>query len=367
MFTVDIKKELVERAEKYFDSIEDLFFYSEENGWKFITAAILHLLTGLLLFSSIFPIVSIEFKDTLIKIFGNSLKISNYIIDVGNFYILWLVTILGALFLFSITFLIKKIYKARDKRCSVSSKDLPFAYIATTIKELNLFSINGRRESLNIAKDYLKKYYKNSEAYSTSIQNQSSYLPAELAKMTKDNFWIKYDSLTEKTVTALLSFDLKISTRIEQNKEIDLVINSLNNLLIYEYIKIKKNNAAKGLTTGQSTIQLRQSFFYKFCEEINALTEIQRPQEARPTKPPFSKKIIAAFSKINGVFTHKIIFITFISWTFLLSLIFIPVLFMLMKLFILKMDSTILIGLLGAIMAGAITFTVTYSKNTSNN
>jgi hypothetical protein len=66
---------------------------------------------------------------------------------------------------------------------------------------------------------------------------------------------------------------------------------------------------------------------------------------------------------ITNLFTHQNILLMFISWLILLTILFVSLLYFGIKVYSLKIDTTIFIGAISGIVLGALTITATvYSK-----
>ncbi|MES2431721.1 MAG: hypothetical protein V4556_12350 [Bacteroidota bacterium] len=359
-----IRKEVLPKIKIFFDSIETQFNYRKKNYSKF---RMLNTLTSIFLLFLIFNIIPIlpYFFGTATSITNQKIIINKLSIPLDNFFVRWIVFSLIAGILYALIRPIDKFFDKKEDKYSINRKHLPFAYLYKAIKELEIFLVNDRKEHTDISFSYLKKYVKRSFLYDTLDAAEKSidiYLPETLQEFKKNFTWIKYSEFTQTIITAFNELDNKIFERIIQQKEIDLVINVLNDLLASEYILLDKVKVDKFSTSITDNSVASNLLIESAAMKINAATIVEKiKDEVIEVSTVDRLNNIATY--FTNLFTHKNLLITFFSWLILLGLIFVSLLYLGYKLYNLQIDSTIFIGAVSGIIIGAITISATiYSK-----
>lgn len=267
-----------------------------------------------------------------------------------NFFVRWIVYACGSgIICFIITTFKKICDKVYEKR-SLDRRHIRFAFLHKAINELDVFLINDRKEHTNNAGKYLEEYFSRNFLNYTlkGVEKQPNIkLPELLMDIRKNNSWIIYNEETIESLTAFQSLD-KIYERINQRIEIDKIIDILNDLQIYEYVLIDKSKIGAD--------QLTQDYLNVAARKINSLEAIEKlsPENGKKNTVDKLNDLSKSFS---GIFIHKNIVILFISWFALISLIFISLLYLGVKIYGLKIDSTLYIGAISGIFLGTITLT----------
>lgn len=359
-----IKIELLPRSKIFFDSIESQLIYREKHFNKYRNLNFVASLSLLLFFTNALPIVPyIAGKNSWLTTRNFSFFSLTFPLD--NFIVRWILFTALTGIIFLIILAINNHFDKKEDRLSLSNKHANFAFLYKAIKELDIFLINERTELILNSIKYIDKYLMRSFIYSSikiSDETREIYLPRILNQLKDKNEWIKYSNSTQKTIDAFLQFKDKIKERILQKTEIDLVINALNDILIFEYLQLDKvkNEQPTSFTTDPKLIA--NLFLESASTKILSLKNLEPIKEEINTKSIIDK-LLKITNTISDLFTHRNIVITFLSWLILLSIIFSALLYLGTKSYDLKIDSTIFIGAITGIIIGEITISATiYSK-----
>lgn len=356
--------EIIPKTKVFYDSIEEQFNYREKNYAKY---RILNIITGLSLVLFIFSILPLTsyLSQEVHWITSKSLSFGNLIIPLKGFLIRWIVFTLISGIIYLILRPIDKAFDKKENKYSISNKHLSFTYIYKSIKELEIFLVNDRKEHTETSLSYLRKYIKKSflnhdlELESTS---HKVYLPEILTELSKGKVWIEYSEKTTLIITSFNQFDKKIYERIEQRKEIDLVIETLHYLLVYEYILLDKVKVEK-LPTEINDNTIASALMIDACaQKIRDLSVVEKMvNEAKTTST--LERLNNLSDIITGLFSHQNLLITFFAWMILLGLIFSSLVYIGHSFYNINIDSTVYIGAVSGIILGAITFSATiYAK-----
>ena len=253
---------------------------------------------------------------------------------------------------------------SRKDKYQLGYKHLPFAYLFKTIKSLKVFIINGHAENIHKAIKYLDLYYGRSFINSTiGLRPESSNvnLSVHLESISEDNPWIEYTDSTQKIIDGFKEFDEKINLRVEEKIEIDVCLNVLERLLIYEYLQLEKVTKDQ-IDSMESDIEtVSKQILLLAAELLNSLSIVEDSKE--PDGSPRINKIENVVNGLLSFFNHKYILVTFFSWLILLSIIVVGLIYFGIKTTEIKLDSTVFIGAVSVIVLGAITLSATiYSK-----
>jgi hypothetical protein len=281
------------------------------------------------------------------------------------FFVRWIVFVAVSGLLFFVTNKIHSFFEKREDKYSLRSEHISFSFLYKAIKELDIYLINERIEHSQNAIDYIEKYLKRSFIHYTiriSDERREFFLPNLLSEIRDENKWVQFSDLTSKVLKSFSDFDTKISERIRQKKEIDTVIKLLNELLIYEYLLIEKVRVEKISSSDEDIRLLANPLLESFANKMEATDSIEKEEKIIQNKT--SLNILAKIlESITNLFTHQNILLMFISWLILLTILFVSLLYFGIKVYSLKIDTTIFIGAISGIVLGALTITATvYSK-----
>jgi hypothetical protein len=360
-----LRIELLKRSKVLFDSIESQLNYREKYYSKYRS---LNFLTGVFLFLfiiSIIPLIPLFTGDSewIIK---QSIIVKGYAIPFNEFYIRWIVfTSFTGIIYFPFR-VIDKYFDKKENMHSISISYLSFAYLYKSIKELEVFLVNDRKEHTSSSLKYLKIYFQRSFLNYTlnSVEKRPElYLPELLGDLNQKYNWIEYTENTRKMIKSFNDIESKIYERINQRKEIDAVIETLKFILSYEYILLDKVKIEKLPTPINDDITAANLMLTQTAEKIENLLVLE------PAKDELkSTSIVGRFNKIGdsiaSMFTHKNLLVTFFAWFILLGIIFSSLIYLGQSVYKINIDSTIYIGSVSGIILGSITISATiYSKN----
>jgi len=369
---MDIDKlttEILPKSKLFFESIEDQFNYREKHYNKYRILNVFTVLSLIFMVMSLIPASSYFMGET--ELYTNKdISIWGLNIDLGNFFIRWILLALISSILYFVFRFCDKIFERKEKKYTLKHQHLNFALLYKTIKVLEVFLINGHDEQTKIASKYLKRYYRNSftrEFIKITDEGSIFYLPKLLHELKKESHWVTFSPVTENIYTAFLDFENKITDRINNSIEIDVCIELLNILLSYEYLQldkvIKDENISinSDLSTVSTEIldftasKLKSIDIKEVKTDINKTSTINRLQK-------FKEGLLSIFS-------HRSIIVTFFSWLILLSLIVTGAVYFGIKVVKdLKLDGTIFIGAVSIVLLGALGITgAIYSKKGNSN
>lgn len=366
--TKQIITEVLPKTKVYFDSIEEQFNYRQKHNWKF---ELFSSVRGIVIFLIIFTYIPLI--PAAIGAWGwltsNVITVYTLEIKLDNFFIRWiLLSVILSILLFAFLNPIDKFLDKRREKYSIGYNHLTFAYLYKSIKGLEIFIINGHHENSIKALDYLKWYFRRCFIYtslSIKAQTESVNLSHHLEEISKENPWIKYDETTANIIDGFKDFEEKIYQRIEEKADIDVCVRILQELLVFEYLQLDKvtEDQINSIETDIETVAPK--LILEVSSDLIALSKIETKKEGESKSK--ADKLESFFDKLTGLFNHSSILITFFSWFVLLSVITIGIIYFGIKTAELKLDSTIFIGAVSAVLVGSITLAATiYNKQKEN-
>lgn len=358
-----IETQLLENSKIFFDSIEAHLVYREKNIWKYNLTSFLRGIIYIMTAMTVIPLFPFQNRFFLTKLLGTSVILFGFDLSMGNFYLRWLASLLLLAPLIILANIVRGYFKRKQVKYSITEKQLNFAYLAISLKELKLFLVNERHDCITQALKYLYRYYEQSDTFLPINNTNERISLSALLGLKQSKFWVQYSDEMENVMKVISSFQSKILDRVAEKEDIDKVVQWLEYLLIYEYSRVKKPKADGPLTNESDVIQAGYLSFYKFCEFVNNASEYEYYyQENNKTVVSFFKKFTIIFEKISRLFTSRYLVVTFISWLSLLSIICITAVHQGIRYFQIKFDSTIFIGVLTCIIATAATIAVTIDR-----
>lgn len=360
MTTEELKKDILEKSKMFFDSIESQLLYRKNHYWKFNTVRSISFLSILFTLFSIIPIVPLLLVNDFESITNTTITIWKYDLPLKNNYIRWGVfAFVSFILAFIMTKIEKKTNNLESKR-SLKTRHLRFAYLYKTIKELNIFLINERIEHSEISESYLRKYFAiNFVNYDLKLSNDDKTidLPKTLIKIQESNAWLEFTNDSNQIINAFANKE-NLFIRINQRTEIDTLILILQDILCYEYVLLHKEKIEQNDSIKEDSFSIRMKFLLNASQKILELPTIEN-LTSNSEKTTSVNRLKIFFIKIGEFFTHENFFITFISWFLLLTLIFILSIFIGIRAFSIKIDTTIYIGVVSGIILGSITVAAT--------
>jgi len=340
----------------YYNSVEDMFLYRLKNEWKFTLTLTIFASSTFFLFFNIIPILPLTDTNYLGSIFNLVMSYSKLPIIEYNFGIKWALGSLVSLIVWGVTYLPFKYWDIQDSKRALRPKYLSFCYIYTLRKDLKSYLINENEIHLSKSVSYLKKVI--NPITTIKVSDKSTLTIQELSNQIAKQFsWVDFTAETKKIIDSISTINDKIIQRIDQRKEIEKIVPLIDLLTLYEFSKIKPDEFN---SIGITLKEKRFEYLKEFTNELDKIGFIENSIIIDERK---STRIKSIFKFLISSFSDSNILILFISWLILLSILFIVTSILVINFLGVKMDSTILIGLLTAPFIGAITLSATiYTK-----
>jgi hypothetical protein len=309
---------------------------------------------------SIIPIIPLLFLNESKYILNSTITIWKYDLDLKNNYIRWAVfAVVSFVFAFLLSIIETKFTDMENKK-SIKVRHRRFAYLFKAIKELKVYIINDRFEHSEVSASYLRKYFStNFVNYELKISNEDKTinLPKTLINIQKKNSWLQFTDDSNEIIHAFANTE-KLFARINQKTEIEIVVEILNDILCYEYILIHKEKIDKNYEQHGGSLIVRKKFLTTASQRILNLPIIEQ-SKSDSQKPTSINRVKSFFLKTGEYFINENFVVTFISWFILLTLIFILAIFIGIRAFSIKIDTTLYIGVVSGIILGSITVAAT--------
>lgn len=254
----------------------------------------------------------------------------------------------------------------QNLRTKLSEEKYAFCVLFECITKLSYYDYSSDGKLLKTSTNLLRRYLNNSEFHFEYYLRRPSrlidehfilegqYIADFLSEVDEKYEWIEITENTKKTLNTLLSIEEKIQSRIKKGVEIHSVIQLLLNLALYEKTKFRPFFTPGGQ---KEPVVLKQEYFFGFISLLDNLSKIDSEKgtraiwniRARLTELIYSDSIFTAFFARLIIFQSAILII--IS----------P----LMYLYSLKMDTTILVGIVATPFAAAAALVGFKNKNQS--
>lgn len=343
-------KELLELSKKYFESVKPIIDDIPKNnriafmGCIPLIAIIFFssfLLTGLVTFI-------IETKDSsFVEQYNN---IINFFIQKTSIEspILWSVILtLLSIFAFWFAFRISSILFDKTIGKQHAIKNFSFCHLYLCFENLGLFLVNDQSSHLLSAKKHLKKYLIAGE-YTSKFKSSGDELKSSLHNILfnveKHHSWLEVTDNARNILFSYRDFTDKISERIDQEIDIDVVINILEKLLIYEFLK-SNPGSLKAFTKsrGLEDKDLRNKYISEFSQMVNTLDELAPDDENNVEKQLLTKRFKG---NIYSLFTGGNIVFVFLAWYVLILLLLSGLFYCGCSILEIPFDSKILVGII---------------------
>lgn len=353
----DDKTFLADKISEYYDSIKGMFLYRVKNSWKRATILISFAITSIFLIFNIIPTIPLKLHENYYSMIYNLInQHSNSGVSELSFYFNWAIDCLISFILCGITLLLAVYYTMRFNKRALGDEYLSFYYAFSLKKNLKSYLINGNSiyDTTNI-----RFFNKLAEQINTfKVSDQLSLTIQKLYnEIRKQHNWIEFTPETINIVNSISSINDKIFQRIKSKKNIDKILPLIDLLVLYEFSIIKPEIInSKGIKLEEKQVD----YFKEFIEELNKTDSVEHLFVIKERERLRTKSI---FAMINNFLYSPNILILFFCWLLLLVFVFIPVSSLIISLLNIKLDSTIMIGLLTTPFLGAITFAgIIYSK-----
>lgn len=242
--------------DEYYNSIKKVFAKTlkiktpkgyDKITFRFFVPGLFLMLYMFMFFFSIVPVVPgivyLTLNKNLSQVDFDSLPLF-----LNNFFVIWILMIL-------LTLPARKIFnwyeKKENEKISKSTLDISvysFCFLYVTIKEIETYLINSRKEHLDNAKANIVNYYNVSD-FQVGIKALPAYRQSsrinfqifDLIDFIKLKYsWIILSESSEQIIKGLSETNTKIIERIRQGTELNQVLTPLKLLLIFEFSKIGK-------------------------------------------------------------------------------------------------------------------------------
>lgn len=269
---------------------------------------------------------------------------------------------LGAVFsalLLAILFLPYKYWKNKEQKRALDYKYMTFCNAFTLRKNLKNYLINSKEIHLEKSVKFFNDITHWIINASIETDNKSSTIKIDKLEneLRKQFEWFSLSIETKEIISSFSQIKNKITERLNRKTEIDKILPLIDLLTMYHFAKIMP------IVVDDYDIKIgdkKVEFIKSFSIELNNLEEVQKTCESDGNKNYRFNKFLKA---LNSFFYDSNIIIMFMLWGVLLSLIFVPVVTLVISFQNIEIDSTILIGLFTVPFIGAITFAATiYTK-----
>lgn len=345
----------------YFNSVEDSFIYRIKNEWKIKISIFIFTISTLFLVFNIIPILPGFIDSYFLSLFVFIKNRFNLYFDEYNFWLKWLVGSIVSIIAFGSAFIIFKYWENRESKKALEERYMTFCYGFSLRKEIKSFLINENQTHLENTLTYFDKLTSDitkSPFFSRNSEHANSVTFVSLRKvLVKKYGWIEFTDETNYILDSISRINSKLKRRLNQKIELEKTLPLIDFLVLYEFSKIKPNLPN---SEGQELKDQRVKYIKEFAILLNKMEEIEDVFEENSAKQTRQKIITSTF---DNLFSNSNILIMLISWLVLLIIIFIPSSIIVIRILEIKIDSTILIGLLTAPFIGAITIvTAIYSR-----
>ncbi len=342
----------------FYNSVEETFLYRLKNGWKFSVSWTFFTVSIGYLVLNIIPLLPSMYENYLLPIFNIIKRNLNLPLPEYNFWLKWAIGSLLSVIIWGVAYLPYKYWDYKKEKKALKTKYLNFCYIFSLRKELKNYLITENENLLDKGVSYFQKVIDPIITFSVIGESSTTLSVVKLKQhITKQFSWINFTPETERIINSLSTIDNKIIQRIKQKKEIEKIIPLVDLLILYEFSSIKP----EVLNSNGVTLKEKQlDYFTTFTKELDTIDIVEEVNVINDSK---TDKMKLAFSKLVNLFTTSNIMVLFISWLILLSILFVLTSILVINFLNIKLDSTLLIGLLTAPFIGAITLSATiYSK-----
>jgi len=350
------------KADIYYQSVEKIFFDTDEHKQDKSIAEILFEVSGVGFVLSVLPAIPFVSKVLLNKTLSESVKANSFIsYTLNNFWVIWLISvIIFGLLLFLVNKWHTKDTEKREKRF-LSKKKLAFCYLYSACKEIKNYNVNENEEHIKNAKKHLHNYLLLSDlTFSESapipdmvINDSPIFVKAQI--LEKKYSWFLISEGTKRILNAFETLEFKIVDRLHLSKELSIALPPLNSLCLFEFLKFSKEEQIFDMSKEEAGLIFLMDFVQKL-EEIEPLKYLKEESEKK-------KKGIQKLSFwMKNIFYGPNIISCFLAWLILLTILSTPSIISVTNYCGIKIDSTIIVALIGIPFAGAVTFATYFSS-----
>lgn len=279
-------------------------------------------------------------------------------IDVSSFWAWWILTFALSLLLL---ILVGKFSgpTTQDKKNWLSLAQMRFAYSYGVVHEIKNFRTNRMSRHIDKALEFLDKVAEQIYAIPSFSRRGDIYPYTDLGRhypailATSDDYpkWFRLRPETETILQAFRELMPKLRDRVKDQKDLAAVEAVLTDLAAYQYSEIPQVSESNAETKFEEGVDI----LLQFADRVISLPPY-RSEALKPTsKEKVSGKAALILRKITGLFVHENVLISFFSWLVLTLLLFWGGFGLVLRIVSLKLDSTLIVALIGGPIAAAVT------------
>ena len=362
--------------EEYFQSIKELFHETrvglvKDN--KGVNDAFIFFFV-----LSLIPLIPLVLSKLVWRYFGSTvISIRTIRFHFGSFWFWWVVLFIISLLTLLIAVKLSGV-SAKEKKKWLSPPQMRFAYCYAIVNEIGKYRTNQLGRHIDAALDYLDEIaaslfpamglpfspypdpYLRREIYAS--RHQVGLMENGLTNPPK---WYRLRRETELILKAFGEFVPKLRDRLKDRKDLPAVEATLTYLAAYQYLEIPELSSS--MSGARFEDEMRS--LLSFAARMAALPSY-RSEELKPTpKEKLSLKFFTTLSKVTAPFSHENQVVAFLFWLVFLFLLFGGGFWVVLRLFSIKVDSTVITTLIGGPILGALTAVIiprVGRKNTGN-
>lgn len=347
--------------DEYYDSIKDPFrdtqdgLANESPIGKFVAVFIFCLI----------PIIPYILSKLAYRAAGDRmLSFRNLHIHLASFWFWWVLSFTISLLLLIIVGKFSGV-SAEEKKKWLSASQMRFAYCYGAVHEIRQYKTNQRPWHIDSALDFFDKTGSSllnsagldgsdiSDLYSRreillGRQYANVLLPYLSGSHPK---WYRVRPETEAILQAFREFNPKLRDRLKDKKDLAAVEAILTDLAAYQYTEIPELSDTESETRFEEGTEILLSF----AEKLATLPPYKSERLAPTPKETLSRRMVLVGRKVSSPFIHENVLVAFCSWLVLMSLLFWGGFFFALRMFPIKIDSTIMTALIGGPVATAVT------------
>ena len=166
-------------------------------------------------------------------------------------------------------------------------------------------------------------------------------------------FWFKLDDSARLVAEGYARFNSAVLGRVRQRIEIERIELILTHLSLYEYSRIEKHSKQEIGNARASISNVGKDCLFDFARALTKLPDLPKtsPSNAIQSRTTPSQTVA---TKTRALLRHENPLVCFLTWFLVFSLVFAPIVTLILKLLSMSLDSTILIGIISVPFAGAV-------------
>jgi len=271
----------------------------------------------------------------------------------ASFWFWWV-----ALFVLSLSMLLLAIkcsgVSAEEKKKWLSPSQMRFAYCYGLVDEIRKYKTNQMGRHIETALEYLQETVKSVlPVHSDPFMGRTEiYIAAGLNAVSGTApKWYRLRPETELILNGFQELVPKLRDRLKDRKDLPEIELALTYLAAYLYLEIPGLSDSKPEARFEEGIQS----LLIFAQQVTTLPPYSSEQSKPTPKQKLSLKFFEAVSRVSAPFSDENPLVAFLCWFPFLLVLFGGGLFVALRLFAVKMDSTIVTTLIGGPILGALT------------